>query len=768
MAEEDEEEEETAEKEKTEEEEETAENEDEEDREHNDRLSEFQPSDEKERLFAEQLNASKGRAGTASPNTNVLGGSDDSSSFPSDIASSSSGALGGDAAVSNPSSTNSNAPAPPTTPTTIGVSPDSGKDKSRFEESGQPTTVSADPAENPPSTGNRESFSIHIAGDNWTTDDTLGFAGYAYAIAAFLTHKKSKPPLTISIQAPWGGGKTSLMRMIQKQLDPEASRSAERDRTIEKKAALGKVATPGDTVKSQGGTTSQATEAGLTLDSLKGEVDKRLQNVEEPLPPIEVENSEIHRVTVWFNAWKYESTNQVWAGLADAILQQVPNRLKTRVERETFWLRLNLARVNSAAIRQKLHDYFIHRVLRTTIGLGWAIGAAALSFVAVEALGIMSGLATKWSPHVSLSGVSTSVFVVVLAAVKSVAVYFKVKNEPVSEVLNHVVEAPKYEGELGFVHQVEKDIRRVFDCLSPGTSLVIFIDDLDRCSPPKVSAVLEAINLFLAGDFPDCSFVFGMDSEMVAAALQTAHKDLWAALPTDAKVPIGWRFMDKFVQLPFVIPTISSETQEDFVDVLMGTSKSPTKDKATSGTTSGPEPASPKQEDATKITAEQFRETVNKAGAFNDNNPEVQRLIRSAIPLFKGNPRELKIFLNLFRFNHLIWYARHEHGSTVPSKDALCRWTALSVKWPEHVRWLRRTEPRPVPTGSVPDNTGPSTTLQGLEYLAADCDNVTDWKARLVKDYGLRDDTSWAGEDALFSLYKERPALSEHAGKGFW
>ncbi|MEX3926721.1 P-loop NTPase fold protein [Paraburkholderia sp. BR10936] len=736
------------EKEETEEEEETAETEDVEDWEHNDKLSAQRSADEKERILAEQLTALKGRAATASPTANIPGEPGDSGSFPGDTSATSAGSFSGDAPGPYSSSTNPNAPPNPTGPAA-------------------PST----PAGNSPSTDNGEPFSIHIAGDNWTTDDTLGFAGYAYAIAAFLTHKKSKPPLTISIQAPWGGGKTSLMRMIQKQLDPQASMSAERDRAIEQGVAPRIVPSPAAVMKPQGGTGFGAPEAGLTLESLKGEIDKRLQNVEEPLPRIEVENAETSRVTVWFNAWKYESTNQVWAGLADAILQQVPNRLKTRAEKETFWLRLNLARVNSAAIRQKLHNYFIHRVLRTTIGLGWAIGAAALSFVAVEALSIMSGLAAKLGPHVSLSGLSATVSVVVLTTVKSVAVYFKVKNEPVSEVLNDIVDVPRYEGELGFVHQVEKDIRRVFDCLSPGTSLVIFIDDLDRCSPPKVSAVLDAINLFLAGDFPECSFVFGMDSEMVAAALQTAHKDLWAALPADAKVPIGWRFMDKFVQLPFVIPTISSETQEEFVDVLMGTSKSSTKDKPTTETTSTPGSASSPQDKKNRITPEQFRDTVNKAGAFDDNNPEVQRLIRSAMPLFKGNPRELKIFLNLFRFNHLIWYARHQHGNEVPSKDALCKWTALSVKWPEHVRWLRRTEPRPVATGSARGSSTPftpSTTLQGLEYLAADCENVTDWKTRVVKDYVLRDDTSWAGEDTLFSLYKELPRLSEHAGKGFW
>jgi hypothetical protein len=41
-------------------------------------------------------------------------------------------------------------------------------------------------------------------------------------------------------------------------------------------------------------------------------------------------------VTVWLNAWKYESTEQVWAGLADGIVREIASRLDP-VEREWFF-----------------------------------------------------------------------------------------------------------------------------------------------------------------------------------------------------------------------------------------------------------------------------------------------------------------------------------------------------------------------------------------------------------------------------------------------
>ncbi len=62
----------------------------------------------------------------------------------------------------------------------------------------------------------------YIGNDKWTLDDKLGYSIYAYAIARFISDTYTEPPIAISIQAPWGGGKTSLMRMVKAMLDRDA------------------------------------------------------------------------------------------------------------------------------------------------------------------------------------------------------------------------------------------------------------------------------------------------------------------------------------------------------------------------------------------------------------------------------------------------------------------------------------------------------------------------------------------------------------------
>ncbi len=54
--------------------------------------------------------------------------------------------------------------------------------------------------------------------DQPTENDTLGFEPYVIAIAEFLTHADTKPPLTISIEGEWGRGKSSFMKQLQTEI----------------------------------------------------------------------------------------------------------------------------------------------------------------------------------------------------------------------------------------------------------------------------------------------------------------------------------------------------------------------------------------------------------------------------------------------------------------------------------------------------------------------------------------------------------------------
>jgi hypothetical protein len=363
----------------------------------------------------------------------------------------------------------------------------------------------------------------------------------------------------------------------------------------------------------------------------------------------------------------------------------------------------------------------------------------------------------------------------------------RVEAEPTASLGNYL-DVPIYREELGFVHHVEADLRRVLECVPQKfRPIVVFVDDLDRCSPRQVAQVVEAVNLFLAGEFPDCIFVLGMDPEMVAASLQAVYKEMVIYLPADAGIPVGWRFMDKFVQLPFHIPPIDRETASYYTTSLLSMERQVTagpvaiqsQSVATVNGDEEPEVPLPLSRPEPETVRHRLDAGIRE---FDEENPELRRLIASAAVVFRGNPRELKRFINAFRFQYFLWWARQAQELEAPSLEQLVRWTVLSMKWPAVVRWLGRGSERGAPSekdGVAFDVSVPSapTRLKRMEDIACNNDDFRAWQTQVEAIFvGVaRDTTAWLGDFTLFHFFREEctqhspeERLSAGSGKGFW
>ena len=149
----------------------------------------------------------------------------------------------------------------------------------------------------------------------------------------------------------------------------------------------------------------------------------------------------------------------------------------------------------------------------------------------------------------------------------------KVNIKPLEGKFAQYVRQPTYEGKLGFFHEIETDVQRVFKLLiAEGKPAVVFIDDLDRCSPGTVAQVIEAMNLFLSAGLSDCYFVVGMDAQVVAASMEVAYENLDRKMQsvTRSYGSLGWYFMDKFIQLQFSIPNLTPDQRGVYLTKLFG------------------------------------------------------------------------------------------------------------------------------------------------------------------------------------------------------
>jgi hypothetical protein len=293
----------------------------------------------------------------------------------------------------------------------------------------------------------------------------------------------------------------------------------------------------------------------------------------EPVEQVPHLAPEDWRATVWFNPWMYQSGEQVWAGLAHEIITQVTDRLPLG-DRERFWLRLNLARLDREALRRRTYRAVALRVLP------FLTVAVVATLVAVAALLLAPLVNADWLRPVAawLAALGTAAGTVG-AAVRAVGFLFQAAAGPFGSLVrgpdvagrtrtalteelkagyDDVVPDPGYGSKVGFLYLVQTDIRRVLDLVaSERRPLVVFVDDLDRCSPGTVAQVMEAINLFLAGEFPNCMFVVAMEPAVVAAHIEVAYRELVAVQQPHDEADgstLGWRFLEKIVQLPLSLP----------------------------------------------------------------------------------------------------------------------------------------------------------------------------------------------------------------------
>ena len=180
-------------------------------------------------------------------------------------------------------------------------------------------------------------------------------------------------------------------------------------------------------------------------------------------------------------------------------------------------------------------------------------------------------------------------------------------------------------------------------------SLVVLIDDLDRCSPERIIDNLEAIKLFL--NVEKTAFVIGADPRIVRHAIETRYKPSEIQKQDDQE-EAGHRlvldYLEKLIQIPYHLPRLSPAEVETYM-VLLFCSRDLEKEKLK------------KCLAAFESFRAQDRYTVFGYTNVRDvlGEQEVPESLSKSLTFctaaapsitegLKGNPRQVKRFLNAF------------------------------------------------------------------------------------------------------------------------
>ena len=233
---------------------------------------------------------------------------------------------------------------------------------------------------------------------------------------------------------------------------------------------------------------------------------------------------------LWFNGWTFE-------GFEDA---------KTIVI-ETIVDELRRARPNSKKVAEaaqkvlKRVDWL--KIARKAGGFALTAATGIPTFHQMKDLyGIATSILAKPQDHISLEDL------------KGVA-------EKAGEYLK---DAPKESDHVPeHIHAFRTEFKELLDAADID-QLVVIVDDLDRCLPKTAIATLEAIRLFLFVE--RTAFVVGADELMIEYSVREHFPDL-----PRSSGPLSYarNYLEKLIQVPFRIPALGVAETRVYVTLLL-------------------------------------------------------------------------------------------------------------------------------------------------------------------------------------------------------
>jgi hypothetical protein len=338
---------------------------------------------------------------------------------------------------------------------------------------------------------------VSFLSDAPSEHDLLHYGDYADALSSIIEELTEESSLTIGVFGEWGSGKTTLLRMMQDRL---------KNPRLEKRTNL-----------------------------LRGLREK----LEKP-----------YAQTTWVDVWRLANEEDVWVAFLQSILIKVKNEMSP-FRRLLFNLGLLRRQMNWRELAR-----IVVRIAIVVVPLYFSLSNLNLSN-----LGSASN-PERGAPFGSVAAAGAGTLVSVLAGwFLLIQPYFNEIRKRVNIDLTKLVNSSPLKERVVVLDQFRAYFTGMVESLVGRKGrVVIFIDDLDRCPPERITQVLDAIKSFL--EIPNCVYVLGLDRGIVEEAV-AARFDGYENPSAEAG-----EYLEKIIGLPFDLPPLSGGQMTDLVQGL--------------------------------------------------------------------------------------------------------------------------------------------------------------------------------------------------------
>ncbi|CAJ1049549.1 NTPase KAP family P-loop domain-containing protein 1 [Xyrichtys novacula] len=274
-------------------------------------------------------------------------------------------------------------------------------------------------------------------------------------------------------------------------------------------------------------------------------------------------------------------------------------------------------------------------------------------------------------------------------------VYSIAKNLIFSEDLNikSGMDNEKVSSKLGFMDEVRKEmwfLTRFIEFMEVferrRIRVILKITDLDRCSPKKIIAVLDAINILLSNEDSPFISILAVNPEVLVRKVNFADGIF-------SKEDRAYALLNSIVTLTFTVPPLSDDSKNRLFKSLIRNSKTRRKDGRRS---EGLDKKASSDVSIVEIVLEskKSKPLIDKSPpAPVVNEEDVEELVKK---ILTSNGRKLNQYMlddtmsmrrviNSVRVTVIIMKALEKE---LPQQDYIAAWVVLANEWPCRLSWI--------------------------------------------------------------------------------
>lgn len=234
-------------------------------------------------------------------------------------------------------------------------------------------------------------------------------------------------------------------------------------------------------------------------------------------------------ITVAFSPWRFEGYSQVKLALMTAVLDAIDE---------------HISQIPSESVEQVKKAATLRQMLNGLKRLKPALYAAAAAGATVGA---------------GAAGVPTEVVPVITAGAEMAA--STAAGNDTEDDQSPADEPVKQFDELSSIAEFHTEFEALLTEVADVQAVVVFIDDMDRCTTSAIVETFEAIRLFLHAD--KTAYVLGLNEPIITAALEERYPDR-----TTTDESRGQQYLEKMIQARVSIPRLSEPEVLAYVTLL--------------------------------------------------------------------------------------------------------------------------------------------------------------------------------------------------------